>query len=218
MPRLWYTKNADRTSCNAAFSVPASVVRPDTHRCKLYVTGYAGKAGCLMAPPLSSSLPNSASRRQGHSTFISHLGVQPGDHSCLLVRERSAKTASCEHFALHGGFDPAAAERLFHSLRGLPPSSLPLVLDLRGISALDEAFLARLLKLRRELADLRPVSFQIAEDSPVSALISRLGLEEKFGLMPARLPLRRTTVPAAPRQLAPRAEGRKIQWVTNENR
>lgn len=171
-----------------------------------------------MAPPVSSSLPKSASRRQGRSTFISYLGVQPGDHSCLLVRERSATTAAYEHFALQGGFDPAAAERLSHSLRSLPPSLLPLVLDLRGVSALDEAFLARLLKLRRELSDHRPVSFQIADDGPVSALICRLGLEEKFGFLPARLPLRRTAVPAAPRQLAPRAEGRKIQWVTNENR
>ena len=140
------------------------------------------------------SLPLSASRHSVRSTFVSHLGLHPGDHSCLLVRERSARTAACEHFTLHGGFDPAAAEHLFHSLRGLPPSTLPLVLDLQGVNTLDEAFLARLLKLRRELSDFRPVSFQIADDGPVAALICRLGLEEKFGLTPPRLPLRRTAV------------------------
>ncbi len=147
----------------------------------------------LMAPPLSSSLPQSSSRRSVRSTFVSHLGVQPGDHSYLLVRERAAATSAGEYFALHGAFDLAAVERLSCSLRG--QASLPLVLDLRGVSALDEAFLARLLKLRRELSGSRPVSFQIADDSQVSALICRLGLEERFGLAPARLPLRRTAAP-----------------------
>ena len=148
-----------------------------------------------MAPPLSSSLLLSVLRRSARSTFVSHLGPHPGDHSYLLVRERPVKAAVCEHFALHGGFDPAAAEWLSHYLRGLPPSSLPLVLDLQGVTTLDEAFLARLLKLRRELSDIRPVSFQIEDDGLVAAFIRRLGLEEKFGLVPARLPLKR---PAAP--------------------
>ncbi len=154
-----------------------------------------------MTPPLSSSLssasPLSALRRSVHSTFVSHLGLHPGDHSCLLVRERSTKTAVTEYFALHGVFDPAATERLARSLRGLPPSALPLTLDLRGVSALDEASLLRLLKLRRELSGFRSVSFQIADDSPVSALICRLGLEERFGLTPVRLPPRCTAAASA---------------------
>ncbi len=160
---------------------------------KLYVTGYARKAGCLMAPSLSSSLQQS-SPQSVRSAFVSHLGVQPGDRSFLLVRERAAATSAREHFALHGAFDPAAVERLSWSLRCLS-SALPLVLDLRGITALDEASVTRLLKLRRELSDHRSVSFQIAEDSAVSALICRLGLEERFGLAPARLPLKRTAAP-----------------------
>lgn len=180
--------------CNAAPSTSASVVRPDSQLTKPYVTGYARKAGCLMAPPLSSSSLIVASRHSARSTFVNHFGLHPGDHSYLLVRERSVKTAAGEHFALHGAFDPAAIERLAQSLRGLS-SAAPLALDLRGITALDEASVTRLLKLRRELSESRSVTFQIADDSPVAALIGRLGLEEKFGLVPVRLPLKRTAAP-----------------------
>jgi len=71
------------------------------------------------------------------------------------------------------------------------------VLDLCGICALDEGFLLRLLKVQRDLAAQRSVSFQIAEDGPVLPLIQRLGLEARFGLeLPKRLPLRRTAVSA----------------------
>ena len=147
-----------------------------------------------MAPSLSSSSSIVASRRSVRSTFVSHLGLHPGDYSFLLVRERSVKTAAGEHFALHGAFDPAAIERLAQSLRGLSPAA-PLVLDLRGITALDEASVSRLLKLRRELSEARSVTFQIDGDSPIAALLRRLGLEERFGLAPARLPLRRTAAP-----------------------
>lgn len=142
-----------------------------------------------MASPLSSSLGRSA-----RSLFVSHLSVQPGDRSVLLVRERPVESAVCEHFTLHGAFDSAATERLSCSLRG-QSSALPLVLDLRGIIALDEASVTRLLKLKRELSAYRPVSFQIADGSPAAIILCRLGLEESFGLAPARLPLRRTAVP-----------------------
>lgn len=171
-----------------------------------------------MAPPMSSSLLPPPTRRSVRSAFVSHLGSHPGDRSFLLVRERPVKTAACEHLALHGAFDPAATERLYQSLRDLTPSALPLVLDLRGVTALDETLLTRLLTLRRELSVRRAVSFQIADEGPVPALLCRLGLEEKFGLSAARLPLRRTAVPAAPSQLASRAERRNPQWVINENR
>ena len=147
-----------------------------------------------MAPPLSSSLSTVASRRSVRSTFVSHLGLHPGDHSYLLVRERSARTAAGEHFALHGAFDAAAMDRLARTLRGLS-SAAPLALDLRGITALDEASVTRLLKLRRELSEFRSVTFQIADGSPISALLCRLGLEDRFGLTPARLPLKRTAAP-----------------------
>ncbi len=148
-----------------------------------------------MVPPLSSSLPSSLRHTVAHASFVSHLGLQHGDYSVLLVRERPSRTAACERFVLHGAFDPAAVERLAAALRGLPPSALPLTLDLRGVTSLEESCLPRLLKLRRELSGQRPVSFQIADDGPVPALLSRLGLEERFGFVPARLPLKRTAAP-----------------------
>lgn len=149
-----------------------------------------------MLPPLSSSLPPQSLRRSAvRSTFVSHLGIQNGDHSFLLVRERPRRAAACEYFALHGAFDAAATERLAAALRGLPSTALPLILDLCGVSALDEAFLTRLLKAQRDLAPHRPVSFQLAGDDPAAVLIYRLGLEERFGLEIVKRPtLKRTPV------------------------
>lgn len=147
-----------------------------------------------MSPSMSSSsplssLPSSASRRLARTTFVSHLGIHSGDQSTLLVRERPNRSAASECFALHGAFDPAATERLATILRGLPSSSLPLTLDLRGVSVLDDTLLTRLLKLQRELSAQRSVSFQVTEDGPVFSLVCRLGLEERFGFEPAkRLP------------------------------
>ncbi len=143
-----------------------------------------------MAPPLS--------RSAARTTLVSHLGIQPGDRSFLLVRERSGKMSSAEHLALHGAFDVSLHESLHQTLLGLSHSTLPLVLDLCGICALDEGFLLRLLKVQRDLTAQRSVSFQIAEDGPVLPLIRRLGLEERFGLERLkRLPLKRTAVPAS---------------------
>ena len=141
-----------------------------------------------MSPPLSSSSPLfSPSRRAVRTTFVSHLGIHSGDQSTLLVRERPSRSAASECFALHGAFDPPATDRLAAVLRGLPASTLPLILDLRGVSVLDDMLLTRLLKLQRELSVQRPVSFQITDDGPVFSHICRLGLEERFGLEPARL-------------------------------
>lgn len=153
-----------------------------------------------MSPLLSSSSPlfslsPSVSRRLARTTFVSYLGIHSGDQSSLLVRERPGRTASSECFTLHGAYDLAATERLAAVLRGLPSSSLPLVLDLRGVSALDEILLTRLLKLQRELSASRPVSFQMTEDGPAYLLVYRLGLEERFGLEPARLPPKRPSAP-----------------------
>ena len=149
-----------------------------------------------MSPPMSSSSPlfslssssqsSSSLRRSARTTFVSHLGIHSGDQSSLLVRERPARSAYSECFALHGAFDPPATERLAAVLRGLPASPLPLVLDLRGVSVLDDVLLTRLLKLQRELSVQRPVSFQITEDGPVFSLVCRLGLEERFGLEPVK--------------------------------
>ncbi len=142
--------------------------------------------------------PSLSLRPAARSTFVSHFGLH-GDHSALLVRERPRETAEAEVFALHGAFDPAAADRLAAALRGLSPSALPLTLDLRGVSALDEALPTRLLKLHRELSLLRPVSFLVADDGPVPALLCRLGLEERFGVGPAkRLPPLPPAVPVFP--------------------
>ena len=133
------------------------------------------------------------------STLVSHLGAHHGDRSFLLVRERPGKTSAGECLALHGVFDQSVHERLHLTLLSLSQSTLPLVLDMRGISALDEGSLMRLLKVQRELAPRRSVSFQIAADGPVLPLIQRLGLEARFGLEPIKcLPLKRTAVPAFP--------------------
>ncbi len=152
-----------------------------------------------MSPLVSSSSPlfsPSPSRRLARTTFVSHLDIHSGDHSTLLVRERPARTTSSECFVLHGAFDPAATERLVVTLRELPSSLLPLVLDLRGISALDDALLTRLLKIQREMSVQRPVSFQVTEDGPVFSLVCRLGLEERFGLGTAkRLPPKQPSAP-----------------------
>ena len=147
---------------------------------------------------MAPSLRRSAAR----STLTSHLGIPHGDRSFLLVRERLGKSAAGECLALHGAFDQSVQERLHQTLLGLThsmaESSLPLVLDLCGVSALDEWVLARLLKVQREMSP-RPVAFQIAEDGPVLPLIRRLGLEERFGLEPVKRPvLIRTAVPAFP--------------------
>jgi hypothetical protein len=143
---------------------------------------------------MASSLRHSAAR----TTFISHLGIHPGDRSSLLVRERPGKFLSAEQLALHGTFDVFLHDSLHRALLGLSHSTLPLVLDLRGVCALDEGFLLRLLKAQRELAPHRSVSFQIADAGPVPALIQRLGLEARFGLeLPKRLPLKRTALAAS---------------------
>lgn len=135
---------------------------------------------------LNLLLSPSFRRTAAHTTFVSHLGMHGGDHSILVVRERPSKTALLETFALRGAFDSQAAERLLRSLRELVPSALPLVLDLRGVSALDEAFATRLLRIQRELSAGRSVSFQVADAGPVYSLLCRLGLEERFGLEPAK--------------------------------
>ena len=151
-------------------------------------------------------------RSAARSTLVSHVGNHHGDRSFLLVRERLVKTAPAEHLALHGVFDQAAYERLYLTLLSLSQDALPLVLDLRGISTLDEGLLARLLKVQRELAPSRSVSFLVAPEGPVLPLIQRLGLEERFGLEPVkRQPLKRTPVPV----LVPAVKQNSHDFVTN---
>ena len=146
-------------------------------------------------------------RSAARTSLVSHLGAHHGDLSFLLVRERPGKTAAGECLALHGIFDQAVYGRLHQAMLSLSQSTLPLVLDLNGISALDEVSLMRLLKVQRELAPHRSVSFQIASDGPVLPLIRRLGLEARFGLEPVKpLPLKRTVLPAFP---AARADAEK---------
>lgn len=161
---------------------------------------------------MASSLSHSAAR----TTLVSHLGIQPGDGSFLLVRERGPAStfgSASECLALHGAFNGPMHERLHQALLGLSQPSLPLVLDLRGVSALDEGFLLRLLKVQRDLAARRTVSFQITADGPLPPLIYRLGLEERFGLEPVkRLP--------QPQPLAPlphAMQARRTAWATNES-
>jgi len=176
---------------------------------KLHVTGYVRKAIQLMAPSLSRTAARTAAR----TTLTSHLGTQPGDGSFLLVRERSMASTS-EYLALHGAFDGSVYERLHQALLALSQSGRPLVLDLRGVRALDEGFLLRLLKVQRDLAARRTVSFQVAADGPLPPLLRRLGLEERFGLEPVkRLPQTQplTTLPQA-------TQTRRTSWVTNESR
>ncbi len=152
------------------------------------------------------------------STYVSltsHLGIHSGDQSFLLVRERPSPISAGEHLALHGVFelsDVSVHERLQRTLRPLASGSGPLTLDLRGVCALDEAFLLRLLKTQRELAPRRAVSFQIAEGGPVLPLIKRLGLEAAFGLEPAR-PLPKPSLAALP----PMTPTRRPQWAINES-
>jgi len=157
-----------------------------------------------MAPALS--------RPAARTTLTSHLGTQPGDGSFLLVRERG-KASTSEYLALHGAFDASVHESLHQALLGLSQPSLPLVLDLRGICALDEGFLLRLLKVQRDLATRRVVSFQIAADGPLLPLIRRLGLEERFGLEPVkRLPQKQVlTNSSLP------AQTRRTSWATSES-
>ena len=157
---------------------------------------------------MAPSLPRSAAR----TTLVSHLGTQPGDGSFLLVRERG-KTSTSKCLALHGAFDASVHECLQQALLGLSQSDLPLMLDLRGIVALDEGFLLRLLKVQRDLAPRRVVSFQIAADGPLPLLIYRLGLEERFGLEPVkRLPQNQllTTSPHL-------TQTRRTAWATSES-
>ena len=136
-------------------------------------------------------------RSAARSSLVSHLGIQHGDRSFLLVRERPGTQSAGECLALHGAFDQAVHERLHTALLTLAQSPLPLVVDLRGISALDEGFLMRLLKVQRELTSRRTVTFHLSDDGPVLSLIQRLGLEERFGLEATkRLPLKRNAVPA----------------------
>ncbi len=161
---------------------------------------------------MAPSLSRPAARTAARTTLISHLGTQPGDGSFLLIRERS-KTSPSECLALHGAFDASVHECLHQALLGLSQSSLPLLLDLRGVSALDEGFLLRLLKMQRDLATRRAVSFQVAADGPLPPLIHRLGLEERFGLEPVkRLPQTQplTTLPHA-------AQTRRTAWATSES-
>jgi hypothetical protein len=153
---------------------------------------------------MAPSLRRSAAR----TTLVSHSGIHHGDRSFLLVRERPAKTAAGECLALHGVFDQAVYERLHLTLLALSHSILPLVLDLNGVSALDEGSLMRLLKVQRELAPRRAVSFQIASDGPVPPLIRRLGLETRFGLEPLR-PLPRTRTAVSPFPVAARNDAEK---------
>ena len=154
----------------------------------------------------------SLSRPAARTALISHLGTQPGDGSFLLVRERGTLSTS-ECLALHGAFDGSVHERLHQALLGLSQSSLPLLLDLRGVSASDEGFLLRLLKVQRDLAARRTVSFQVAADGPLPPLLRRLGLEERFGLEPVkRLPQ------AQPLAALPHAtQTRRTVWVTSES-
>ena len=150
-----------------------------------------------------------------HVSLTSHLGIYSGDQSFLLVRERSATNSSGEHLALHGTFDLSDVfvhERLHRTLRPLATGSGSLTLDLRGVCALDEAFLLRLLKTQRELAPHRAVSFEIAEDGPVRLLIKRLGLEASFGLEPAR-----PQPKPSPTALPPMTLTRRPQWAINES-
>ncbi|MGI4788877.1 MAG: hypothetical protein ACRYFS_08500 [Janthinobacterium lividum] len=144
-------------------------------------------------------MPPALRRSAARSTLVSHLGVHHGDRSFLLVRERTGTLTSGECLALHGTFDLLVQDRLHLTWLSLSHSILPLLLDLRGVSALDESFLARLLKIQRELASLRPVTFQIAEDGPVMLLIRRLGLEDRFGLeLTKPLPQKRSAALAFP--------------------
>lgn len=171
---------------------------------KLHVTGYVRKAIEFMAPSLL--------RPAARTTFVSHLGTQPGDGSFLLVRERG-KTSASECLALHGAFDGSVHERLHQALLGLSQSNLPLLLDLRGIVALDEGFLLRLLKVQRDLTARRIISFQIAADGPLPPLIYRLGLEERFGLEPVkRLPQNQLLTP-----LSHATQTRRTAWATSES-
>ncbi len=154
----------------------------------------------------------SLSRIAVRTALISHVGTHPGDGSFLLVRERG-KTSALECLALHGTFDGSMHERLHQALLGLSQSALPLVLDLRGVCVLDEGVLLRLLKVQRDLAAQRTVSFQIAADGPLPALIRRLGLEERFGLEPVkRLP---QTQPLTSTLRA--AQTRRTAWATSES-
>lgn len=124
------------------------------------------------------------------STLTSYVGTQHGDRSFLLVRERPSASSSAECFSLSGTLDQAVYERLHLSLLDLSRSRLPLVIDLSAISAIDEGSLLRLLKVQRELSSDRAVTFHFGDSGPVLPLISRLGLEERFGLEPRkRLPL-----------------------------
>lgn len=162
---------------------------------------------------MAPSLSHTAARIASCTTLTSHLGTQPGDGSFLLVRERG-RTFTSECLALHGAFDASVHERLHQALLGLSQSALPLMLDLRGVSALDEGFLRRLLKMQRDLATRRAVSFQVAADGPLPPLIHRLGLEERFGLEPVkRLPQPQplTTLPHV-------AQTRRTAWATSESR
>ena len=136
-------------------------------------------------------------RCAARSTLVSHLGAHHGDRSFLLVRERPRDLSAGECLALHGIFDMSVQERLHSALLSLPHSHSPLVLDLRGIRAVDEGFLLRLLKMQRELVPQRSLTFQIADSGPVLPLIQRLGLEARFGLEPTkRQPLKRSAVSA----------------------
>ena len=83
---------------------------------------------------------------------------------------------------LRGDLDLAVWERMGRTLRSLPDSRAPLVVDLTEATYLDCATLRLLLAACGALRATRRVSFRVAPCGKVRHLIRRLDLEEEMGV------------------------------------